>query len=246
MFMLTGRKLALTLAFTVLVALALGAGCRGFFVKPTLASITINPTAPSVPLGSTITLSAFGVDNESPPVGSTLTSGVSWSSATPTVAVLTGTCATETCGNATIQGVAPGTSVITAASQSVSNTATLTVFLPNVTNFQVCEGTFGTTTSCSSGGTPLTWNANVLSGGVNQNFIAQATNPTPPPPELDLTTQATWTVASSIASSITCMTNASPVNCTVAQTTPPNTYTDAITVTYGTNSTASITVVVTN
>ena len=33
MFMLTGRKMALTLAFTVLVALAFGAGCRGFFPK---------------------------------------------------------------------------------------------------------------------------------------------------------------------------------------------------------------------
>src|SRR6266446_984699 len=165
MFMLTGRKLALEIAFTALVALAFGAGCRGFFVKPTLASITINPTAPSVPLGSTITLSAFGVDNESPPVGSTLTSGVSWSSATPTVAVLTGTCATGTCGSATIQGFAAGTSVITAASQSVSNTATLTVFLPSVTNFEVCEGTFGNTTSCSSGSTPLTWTVSGTAGG---------------------------------------------------------------------------------
>jgi hypothetical protein len=245
--MLTGRKLALTLAFAVLVALAFGVSCKGFFVKPTLASITINPTAPSVQLGSTITLSAFGVDNETPPVGSILTSGVSWSSATPTVAVLTGTCATGTCGNATIQGVTAGTSVITAASQSVSNTATLTVFLANVTNFEVCEGTFGATTSCSSGSTPLTWNASGVSGGgVTQPFIAQATNPTPPPPELDLTTQATWTVSSSVASSITCVTNASPVGCTVAQNTAPNTYTDAITVTYGNNSSASITVVVTN
>jgi hypothetical protein len=245
--MLTGRKLALTLAFTVLVAVAFGVSCKGFFVKPTLASITINPTAPSVQLGSTITLSAFGVDNETPPVGSYLTSGVSWSSATPTVATITGACATGTCGNATLQGVAAGTSVITAASESVSNTATLTVYLVNVTNFEACEGTFGATTSCSSSGTPLTWNASgVSSGGVSQKFIAQATNPTPPPPELDPTTQATWTVSTSDASFLTCITGASPVSCTVAQNTTPNTYTDAITVTYGTNSSASITVVVSN
>ena len=32
--MLSGRKLALTLAFTVLVALAFGASCQGFFTKP--------------------------------------------------------------------------------------------------------------------------------------------------------------------------------------------------------------------
>src|SRR6266436_7587776 len=39
--MLTGRKLALTLAFTVLVALAFGAGCRGFFPKSVLQSLEI-------------------------------------------------------------------------------------------------------------------------------------------------------------------------------------------------------------
>jgi Bacterial Ig-like domain (group 2) len=245
--MLTGRKLALTLAFTVLVALAFGVSCKGFFVKPTLASITINPTAPSVQVGQSTTLVAFGLDNETPPVGSNLTSGVSWSSGTPTVAIITGPCATGTCGNVTIQGVTAGTSTISAGAESVTGTATLTVFLGNVTNFQVCEGTFGNTTSCSSGGTPLTWDASGVSkGGVTQPFVAQATNPTPPPPLIDLSTQATWTVSTSLASSITCVTNVSPVSCTVAQNTAPNTYPDAITVTYGTSSSASITVVVTN
>jgi len=242
--MLTGRKLALTLAFTALVAVAFGAGCRGFFVKPTLASITINPTAPSVPLGSTITLSAFGVDNESPPVGAVLTSGVSWSSATPTVAVLTGTCATGTCGNATIQGVAAGTSVITASSQSVSNTATLTVFLPNVTNFEVCEGTFGATTSCSSGSTALSWNPNATNT-VNQSFIAQGTsNGT----LFDLTTASNWTIAPTpAAGAIACSNNgASPETCTVDAGTTASPPTYVITLTYGTSSTATVNVTVTN
>src|SRR5208283_4971902 len=60
--MLIGRKLALTLAFTVLVAVAFGVSCRGFFVKPTLASITIQPATPSVELGQTATLQAYGLD----------------------------------------------------------------------------------------------------------------------------------------------------------------------------------------
>lgn len=127
--MFTGRKLALTLAFTVLVVVAFGVSCKGFFVKPTLASITINPTAPSVQLGQSTTLQAYGLDNESPPVGSNLTSGVSWSSATPTVAAITGACATGTCGSVTIQGVTVGTSTITASAQSVTNTATATVYI---------------------------------------------------------------------------------------------------------------------
>ena len=54
-------------------------------------------------------------------------------------------------------GVAAGQATITAGSQSVTNTATLNVTLTGVTNFEVCEGTFGATTTCSSGSTPLTW-----------------------------------------------------------------------------------------
>jgi hypothetical protein len=127
--MMTGRKLALTLAFAVLVALAAGVSCKGFFVTPTLASITIQPATPSVQLTDTITLEAYGVDNENPPVGSYLTSGVSWSSSDASVAAITGTCATQTCGNVSVQGVALGTSTITASSESVTNTTTLTVYI---------------------------------------------------------------------------------------------------------------------
>ncbi|MGA6988501.1 MAG: Ig-like domain-containing protein [Terriglobales bacterium] len=125
--MLTGRKLALTLAFTVLVALALGVSCRGFFVSPTLTSITINPTTPSVQLNSTATLSAYAVNSNGQ--GMVLTSGVSWSSSDPSVAAITGNCATEACGSATLQGLQIGTTTISVGSQSVTNTATATVFI---------------------------------------------------------------------------------------------------------------------
>ncbi|MGB8012471.1 MAG: Ig-like domain-containing protein [Terriglobales bacterium] len=121
--MLTGRKLALTLAFTVLVAVAFGVSCRGFFVKPTLASITIQPATPSVELGQTATLQAYGLDNETPAQGAYLTSGVSWSSSDNTIATVSGT------GNAVITGVALGTATITASSESVTNTATATVYI---------------------------------------------------------------------------------------------------------------------
>lgn len=127
--MLSGRKLALTLVFTGLVAVAAGVSCKGFFVSPTLASITIQPATPSVQLTDTVSLQAYGVDNESPPVGNYLTSGVSWSSSDPTVATITGACATAACGTATVQGATIGTSTITASSESVTNTTTLTVFI---------------------------------------------------------------------------------------------------------------------
>lgn len=119
--MFTGRKLALTLAFTVFVALAFGASCQGFFVSPTLTSITINPTAPDVQVGLTTTLSAFGVNSDGQ--GMNLTSGVSWSTSDITIATVTGT------GSAVLTGVAPGTVTITASSQAVTNTASATVFI---------------------------------------------------------------------------------------------------------------------
>jgi hypothetical protein len=119
--MLSGRKLALTLAFTAFVAVALGTSCQGFFVRATLTSITINPTAPSVQVGQTTSLSAFGVNSDQQ--GMTLTNGVSWSSSDITIATVTGT------GGAVLTGVAPGTVTITASSQSVTNSASATVFI---------------------------------------------------------------------------------------------------------------------
>ena len=130
----SGKRLPLTLAFGVLVAVAIGAGCNGFFVGPTLTSITINPTSPSVQVGDTATLSAYGVNNQGQ--GSYLTSGVSWSSSDASVVVFTDncgkgidTCASETSGSATVEGLALGSSTITATAESVTNTTTATVYM---------------------------------------------------------------------------------------------------------------------
>jgi Bacterial Ig-like domain (group 2) len=119
--MFVGRKLWVTLAFTGLMALAFGVSCRGFFVKPTLTSITISPTAPAVQVGTSATLQAFGVFND----GSSqyLTTNVSWSSSEPSIATVSGT------GSATIDALTVGTASITAASQAVTSTATATVFI---------------------------------------------------------------------------------------------------------------------
>lgn len=125
--MFAGRKLAVTLAFTALIAVAFGVSCQGFFVQPTLTSLTINPVTPSVQLNSTTTLSAYAVNSNGQ--GNTLTSGVSWSSSDPTTAPITGNCLTQPCGNATVQGLSIGTSTITASSENVTNTTTLTVYI---------------------------------------------------------------------------------------------------------------------
>ncbi len=231
--MLTGHKLALTLAFTVLIAVAAGVSCRGFFVNPTLASITINPTAPSVQVGSTTTLRAYGVDNEDPPQGSYLTSGVSWSSSDPSVAAITGTCATQTCGNATLSGFATGTATITAASESVTNTATATVYI-------TISAIAMKPTSAS------------ISASGSQPFLVYANNdPSLTNPNDNLSSGATLTVTQSgtAVTTITCTyvsTDTPPDQvCTAAAATvSPPSYT--VTATYpGTNLTATATLNIT-
>ena len=126
--MLTWRKLPLTIVFAVLVALAFGAGCRGFFPKPILQSIAINPTAPQVSVGKTQNLQLFGTYDDG--TRSPVTSGVSWSSVPASVATVTGT------GSATLTGVTSGSATITASAQALSATATATV-IGNVTAITV-------------------------------------------------------------------------------------------------------------
>jgi hypothetical protein len=236
--MLTGRKLSLTLAFTVLIALAVGVSCKGFFPPNTVTALSIQPPTPDIEVGPTTyqVLQAWATyqDNSR----AQITNGVSWSSSDSTVLQID-----PASGKATGVGTG-GTATVTAAAQGLSTTATATVFLGNITGYQVCMGTFGSTT-CSSGSSPLVWNAtNGSTTTLNQTFIAQGTaNGT----MLDLTTASTWTVESSVQSTITCTTSngASPETCQVSIA-PTGTYT--ITVTYGSGSsiaTAVINVVVT-
>jgi hypothetical protein len=232
----TGKKVSVGIAFGVLLIAAFGAGCSGFFVNPTLTSLNITPASPSVQISQTTSLSAYAVNSNQQ--GQTLTSGVSWSTSDPTTATITGACANgNLCGSATISGVNVGTATITASSQNVNATATLTVFLPAVTNFQVCQGSFGSTTCSSSGGT-LTWHAG--SSGATQTFVAQGTSGGT---TYDLTTSSTWTVSAG-TSSVSCTNSgASPETCTVPSGTPDNTY--PVTVTYSNgNSTATLNIVV--
>jgi len=147
--MLTWRKLPLTLAFAGLVALAFGAGCRGFFPKPVLQSIAINPTAPQVNVGQTQNLQLFGTYDDG--TRSQVTSGVGWSVAPTSVATITGT------GSATLTGVTSGSATITASAQALSATATATV-IGNVTSITVSPTT-GNVKIGGTTGAPFTFAA---------------------------------------------------------------------------------------
>jgi uncharacterized protein YjdB len=212
------QKLRLAGAFAALATLALAASCTGFFQNPTLTTITIDPPTPSIGQGATQQLTATGTFQDGST--STLTGGTSCSGNTVCWSSSDTTTATISTGGL-LTGVAQGTATITAASGAITGTTTATVDLTNVTNFEVCEGTFGATSNC---GAAITWDATI---DVSQNFVAQGTsNGT----TVDLTTSATWTVPST-APDIQCSNSGvSPESCT-AETGATNA---TVTVTYGT------------
>jgi hypothetical protein len=162
--MLTGRKLALTLVFTGLVALAAGISCRGFFQPNSLVSVAVQPPSPNVLLGQSTTLQAWGTyqDNSR----SQIPSGVVWSSDTTDVL----TFADETSGVAS--GVGLGTASVTASAQGLSGTASATVYI-TVTSLTVL---------------PNTWQFTGTVGGTNPTgFVVTANGTT------DVTSSATFT-----------------------------------------------------
>jgi hypothetical protein len=126
--MFTGRKLALTLAFAALLLVAFGAGCRGFFVNPTLSSIAISPASVDLAIGATTGLQVYGTYSDGS--RNEVTSGVSWSVDPTGIATVTGS------GTGNVTGVAAGTTTATASAQAITGTATITV-AGNVTTINV-------------------------------------------------------------------------------------------------------------
>src|SRR5205085_11293019 len=101
------QTVRLTGAFAVLAMMALGASCRGFFVKATLSSITVGPATPSIQTGTTnntVQMIATGTFND----GSTGHPSVSWSITPATTATISAT--------GLVTSVATGSATVTATS----------------------------------------------------------------------------------------------------------------------------------
>ena len=169
------QKLRLVCAFAALATLALAISCKGFFVNPTVSSITIDPPNPTASVGLTRQLTAAGTDSNGNALtlsGGTSCTGttVCWSSATPSVATIS--------TGGLLTGVSAGTSTITAASGTASATTTATITLGNVTS--VVLGPAGVTSfsitesSVATGNNCLT--ATATAGGQ----------------QIDVTTSVTW------------------------------------------------------
>jgi hypothetical protein len=165
----SNKKLQIGGAFATLLVFALGVGCNGFFVNPTLTGITVGPTT-SIQTGSTVQMTAVATYND----GSTQTlgSGVYWSSSDPNTATV------STSG--LVKGISSGSATITASYQTQSGTATITVNLGSVTALRI---------------QPTTASISHIAGSVSTpGFQALATVQGQSSP-VDVSATATWSVS---------------------------------------------------
>ena len=121
----TGKRLPLTIAFTILLVAAFGAGCKGFFQPNALQSIAIQPSSVNILVNGTQVFSAWGTYQDG--TRQQITSGVVWTTSDSTIVELT---------DATGTGEAPGSATITGSAQGLSGTATVNV-IGNVTSLTV-------------------------------------------------------------------------------------------------------------
>jgi hypothetical protein len=113
-----GKRLPLTLAFGALVAAAIGAACNGFFPPNTLETIAIQPPSVNLFVTATQAFSAWGTYQDG--TRSQITSGLVWTSDSPSVTINSG-------GTATGVSVTTSSVTITGSAQGLSGTATVTV-----------------------------------------------------------------------------------------------------------------------
>jgi len=179
--MLAGRKLALTLAFTVLVAVALGVSCRGFFVNPTLSSIAISPPTPTIATGTTGNtqqMTAVGTYNDGSTANPSVTWGITPISGLGQVATINGT--------GLVTAVDTGTATITAAATAnpaITGSTTITVTVGCIQSIAV---------------TPP--NQTISVSGVNTVTLT-ATATTCEGPQ-DITSVASWFTSNSAAATV--------------------------------------------
>jgi len=101
-------------------------GCEGFFVDPILTGITVGP-ATTIQTGATIQMSVVGTYNDGSQAK--VSSNVYWSSSAPNVATIN--------KSGTVPGIGPGQTTITAACETVTGTATVTVSVGGLTSIRV-------------------------------------------------------------------------------------------------------------
>ena len=166
-------KIRVLAAFAALILSAVAVGCKGFFVNPTLTTLTVGPSTPQVQQGGTFQMTATGTFDD----GSTknLTGSAQWSITPTTVATINTT--------GLITGVSAGSASVTAASGTVSGSTSVTVTLANLVSIQVTP----TNPAIRSGQTQQFTAIGTVSGGGTT----------------DITNSVTWSSSSTSVAMIT-------------------------------------------
>jgi uncharacterized protein YjdB len=161
MFMKQSRGFQLLSGLIVILALMPGIGCTGFFVNPTLSTLTVGPSTPTIVQGSTLQMTATGTYND----GSTksLTNSAFWSTSDSAIASVGTT--------GLVTGVATGTATITAESGTTIGSTTITIQLGNITSIAVMPQS----TSIKVGGTAQLKAIATTSNGTTDDITSSAT-----------------------------------------------------------------------
>jgi len=160
------RRLALT--FVALFTSAFLSSCSGFFIKPTISSIYITPSAATVGVGQMVSLAAYATYSDGTQ-NQLSGDSVGWtSSATST--------ATVSSPGGSVTGVSIGSATITASAQGVSGTATVTVTLSNITSLVITttQGSTASQTTATISGAPATLQFYAYANGSASNDVTQA------------------------------------------------------------------------
>ncbi|HLV88787.1 MAG TPA: Ig-like domain-containing protein [Candidatus Sulfotelmatobacter sp.] len=118
-------QLRLIGALAALATLALAVSCRGFFVNPTLSTITVSPTTPTLSVTQTTQMYATGTfsDNST----QTLKAGSSCANNTVCWSESSGGTVITISSTGLVTGVSNGSSTVTAQSGAVTGTTSVTV-----------------------------------------------------------------------------------------------------------------------
>jgi len=159
----TKQRLRMAALIAALTTLALALSCTGFFPPEQLGTITIEPAAPTVPLGGTTQLHAYGTNTDNTPAGD-ITGKVTWSSNSGTVSVSSG-------GLLTGNDLSTTPATITANYQTISATASATVCVENGTNPKINFNPSNTVVEDTS----VTMTVTMSVAGINEDVTSGVT-----------------------------------------------------------------------
>jgi uncharacterized protein YjdB len=124
----------------LLVSAAVSVGCSGFFVDPTLTTITVTPPTPTVVAGNTQQMTATGTYDDGS--SKNITGTVAWTTSDPTIATIGSSSGLMT-------AVAQGTATITASQAAITGSTSATIQVAGLQSITVSPAS----TSVTAGAT---------------------------------------------------------------------------------------------